>query len=1142
MKLGNDGENGVKETNLPLEPKVVTQILRAYPEKIEKPKKSEESPEEIKPSKLLSPRKKYLQTIHWAIAEEFKPHSDFVFVFDCETTADVKNELRFGFASVFGIEKSRRVDLWESGLLTREKLDNPHRHFCFYNPNQLKQEELEILIDWVDRFNREKDNDQPKMSLLSVKKFIFKEFYFWVHGRGALCVGHNLPFDLSRLAVEWGAGGKDYTNGFGLILCKCIDGWKANHPNVQSDSQGKDCRYHPYLRVRKLGSKKAKFAFRIVPQKDKGAAKPYKGEFLDTATLGRALLGPGDLSLEGLCRRAGVSESECKFDAENQHGKALTEKYIEYAFQDIRATFSLYRQLRNLYRQHDLGTSMSYIYSEASLGKAYFKAMGVPQFQKQHPDTDPRFYGIASQAYYGGRSEVMMRLHPLECMMVDFTSQYPSVNALMLNQSLLLSERIERRDNTDWVRAFLKNLTPEILLNKEIWPKLRSMGKLIPQGDILPVRARFAAPADPPNIAVTPVFSAEAIWYTLADVCAAVMMNPNKMPIVEQAYELIPHGMVPTQPKCIFGDERYLIDLQKDDLFKVVIEMRQEIKAEVKSLKTQKAESNKQEIERLESMEQGLKFLANSTSYGVLAEFIEEDPYEVPRTIQLHIGQGLPRPCKTTHFETPGKHYSGEIASFITGGGRLLFALIERMGKDRGISHALGDTDSMVFVRPDGMEREAFQQHIREMIKSVNCLSPYKTGIPLLKSEDVNVVDDVPEPLYVLAVSSKRYALYNKRWKDDQEQWHDGIRLRKCTNHGLGSYINPPNYRSKIPVPYAKNDEPICTARWIDDLWTLAIRKVESGPIHNDTEMILEEEIYDLLGDFPAISQETVSTWEVYKQIENIPKIRPFSFFVTLPGIEEWMIDERIRQSGQYIQVPPELMGIGFYAPRSNDIEEIKSKLTRKDTHELTPHAPTATLAEKVLHYFAHAEHKAHPPNGIGQLHKQPVIIEALAYCGKETQTLYSYSEDGESNGTTLIGEEQAQIFHIEVPEGITIKLDVPIKTLLNLGITRDRICKEFGISKKTLSNILSGQLVSYSLVDRYIELFQRVCNERKLSLEDFDSSNLESGSVVDELKALIARGWTVPKIAHELGRSERQVYRWLNGAKCSVEIRWKIK
>lgn len=954
----------MKETNLLIVPKHVTQILRAYPEKIEKCDKLKDSPKEIKSFTSLSPRKQYLHDTHLAIAKKFKPHSDFVFVFDCETTADVKNELRFGFASVFGIEKSDQVNLWESNQLSRESLDKPHRHFCFYNPKRLLPEELILLKSWVERFNSEKDEDHPDMVLLPVQSFVKQQFYFWVHEKRALGVGQNLPFDLSRLATDWGPGGKDYANGFKLVLCDCIEHWKTRRPNVQTDLKSFDCKFHPYLRVRKLGSKKAKFAFRIVSQKVENAAKPYAGEFLDTATLGRALLGPGELSLKGLCRRAGVPESECKFDSENRHGQLLCEQYIDYAFQDVRATFALYQRLRDLYRQHDLSTSMSRIYSEASLGKAYFKEMGVPRFKEQHPDTDPRFYGIASQAYYGGRAEVMMRLHSAECMMVDFTSQYPSVNALMDNQSLLLAEKIERRDNTEWVKAFLNYLTPETLLDPMIWPKLRSMVKLIPQGDILPIRARFAGLANPPNIAVTPVFGTEPIWYTLADVCAAVLMNPRKIPFIEQAYELITHGGVKTEPKCIFGDKRYSIDLQKDDLFKTIIEMRQEIKAEIKSLKKQSIEINPDthKIEKLESMEQGLKFLANSTSYGVLAEFIEDDPFEVPRSIELHIGEAFPRPSKTKQFETPGKHYSGEIASFITGGGRLLFALIERMGTDSGISHALGDTDSMVFIKPDEMSSDDFKQHVTNIIDVVNPLSPYKTGIPLLKSEDVNYVDEEFEPLYVLAVSSKRYALYNKRWKDDEKQWIDGNRLRKCTNHGLGSYVNPPEYQSKLPVPYAKDDEPIVTARWIDDLWTLAIRRVESGHIHHDSEMILEEEIYDLLGNMPAISKETVSTWEVFEQIKDIPDIRPFSFFVTLPGIEQWMVDERIRLSGKSIHVNPELLEVGYYAPFSTNIDGIMANLTRKDNHKRTPQALTATLAEKVLHYFAHAENKAYPP------------------------------------------------------------------------------------------------------------------------------------------------------------------------------------
>ncbi|MEI2767878.1 MAG: helix-turn-helix domain-containing protein [Nitrosomonas sp.] len=54
-------------------------------------------------------------------------------------------------------------------------------------------------------------------------------------------------------------------------------------------------------------------------------------------------------------------------------------------------------------------------------------------------------------------------------------------------------------------------------------------------------------------------------------------------------------------------------------------------------------------------------------------------------------------------------------------------------------------------------------------------------------------------------------------------------------------------------------------------------------------------------------------------------------------------------------------------------------------------------------------------------------------------------------------------------------------------------------------------------------------------------NSSLGSGSVADELRALIAQGWTVPKLAHELGKSARHVYRWLEGDKCKAVIRRKI-
>ena len=77
--------------------------------------------------------------------------------------------------------------------------------------------------------------------------------------------------------------------------------------------------------------------------------------------------------------------------------------------------------------------------------------------------------------------------------------------------------------------------------------------------------------------------------------------------------------------------------------------------------------------------------------------------------------------------------------------------------------------------------------------------------------------------------------------------------------------------------------------------------------------------------------------------------------------------------------------------------------------------------------------------------------------------------------------------------------------------------------------------------MESYCQLFQRICKERNLKLEDFNTSNLDTTSVADELNALIDQGWTVAKLAHELGKSARQVYRWLEGAKCKEVILRKI-
>ena len=127
--------------------------------------------------------------------------------------------------------------------------------------------------------------------------------------------------------------------------------------------------------------------------------------------------------------------------------------------------------------------------------------------------------------YYGGRSEVRIRLQPTEAIYTDFKSQYPTVNALMGLQSLLLAERIEVKHSTSEVRTFLERLTLEQLQRKETWRRLCCIVKVLPDNDFLPIRTNYGNVSAAANIGVNPVTSPIPTWYALADVVESWLLR-----------------------------------------------------------------------------------------------------------------------------------------------------------------------------------------------------------------------------------------------------------------------------------------------------------------------------------------------------------------------------------------------------------------------------------------------------------------------------------------------------------------------------------------------------------------------------------------------------------------------------------------
>src|SRR5262249_31007535 len=91
----------------------------------------------------------------------------------------------------FGFESTMFLHLWIplSGLYAvDQKLSS------FWGPlHSLTNGEISVLQDYAD---------SQGFALLTAYEFIEDVFFFYAYKLSALCIGFNLPFDLSRLAIR----------------------------------------------------------------------------------------------------------------------------------------------------------------------------------------------------------------------------------------------------------------------------------------------------------------------------------------------------------------------------------------------------------------------------------------------------------------------------------------------------------------------------------------------------------------------------------------------------------------------------------------------------------------------------------------------------------------------------------------------------------------------------------------------------------------------------------------------------------------------------------------------------------------------------------------------------------------------------
>jgi hypothetical protein len=477
-----------------------------------------------------------------------------IFVWDTETRTDRTQRLTFG--------SYRLVD---AGQLVKENL--------FYGPT-LPARDRRILERYVATSKTIVSTERPHdLSLLTRHAFVEKLFRFAYKGR-FLLAAFNFPFDISRVACDFTKARRRFAGGFSLDL------WSYHKDNSERRDQ-----FRPSICIKHIDSKRALKGFtgrRRPDEEDRipegsTTGKPEKdyvfhGHFLDLRTLAFALTDRG-YTLDGACHDFGVEHGK---QTVKRHG-IVTKRYVDYNRRDVLATSELAVKLLEEYDKHPINLQATKAYSPASIGKAYLRAMEIPPILERQPRFPKQYLGYAQSAFFGGRTSAHIRKVPVPVVYTDFLSMYPTVNSLMNLWSFVTAKKIVVVEHCQAeIEAFLRQVTVDHLFNQDFWKRLTAFVRIIPDGDVLPSRGRYSAQSNDWQVAINHLYAGsdnpdDALWYSLPDVVASVLLNNGRIPKIVDAFRIEPRGKLRGLKSTKLRGQ-IDVDPRKQDFFKVVIE------------------------------------------------------------------------------------------------------------------------------------------------------------------------------------------------------------------------------------------------------------------------------------------------------------------------------------------------------------------------------------------------------------------------------------------------------------------------------------------------------------------------------------------------------------------------------------------
>lgn len=934
-----------------------------------------------------------------------KRPSDWVLIFDTETTTDPSQRLRFGF-----------FQLRKAGKLVK--------HGLFFDDTTLKKREQRVLAEYA------KAN---QLEVMITPDFIEEVFFKFGYQFRATIVGFNLPFDISRLSIKHSsARRRPMRGGFSFQL-------SAN-------------RWRPRVQVKHLSRRAAliRFTAPAVQRTPRGMRKHSRvpvrrGFFVDVKTLGAALTSRSD-SLDTLAEFLKVPSRKL---ATEEHGGPLSPSYIAYAVRDAQVTWECYSDLTLRYAAHQLTrTPEDRIKSEAGIGKAYLKEMGIEPWRLVQPDFPPEIINIIMQTYYGARSEVHLRRVIAQILYCDFLSMYPTICTMMGLWRFVIAKGITYRDSTDATRDFLASVTKKDFQSRNTWLNLATLVQVIPDLDVLPVRAQYGGESQY-TIGLNYLTSREPLWYTLAD-CVNSKFQTGKIPNIAKAMTFEPMGIQPgLQPVNIAGNPAFCVDPRIADFYKLLIELRGSIKLRLKTCAPV-------ERDELKAQEQALKILANSVSYGVFMELNVEELGK-PSAAYLYDDDGTASRLSLDKVERPGTYFHPLLATLITAGARLMLGIAERLAVGAGLDWAFCDTDSMAFAKPNGMDDQEFYRRVQGIRGWFNMLNPYEGAGDLLKLEGANYgtsegrkIDELA-PLFIWAISSKRYALFNI---DDIGR----PVVRKASAHGLG-HLMPP-YRkedapSSTPSPAFSLDD-IGVDRWQHDVWYRILEAVLSG----DADRLQLSELPNF--DQPAASRYASTTPTLLRWFDSYnearddgDKVRPFNFLTSftprrkltphwLDAIEPPGSTKRKRQDRTDLPRP--------IAPYNANPTRAATNCFDRITGAAIPADRLKTYAEALADYHLHPETKFLNGDYLdrGPTERRHIRVAGVRYIGKEANRWEEQFHLGY--------DPEAQIEYDEGPEAVE-----EVRTRIRQAAAafgQRRLARTSGVSREQIRTITQNGAV----------------------------------------------------------------------------------